>query len=517
MRQPRWSVWMTGPALAFAWRAAALGGLVTGLALVASVAPGSPVGLGAVAALAVALALSRPRNRRTGAAPWLLLVGGVALLGGLGIGSARLAAIDRGGLAADPGTRLEVRGTVVSPPRAQGEVTRFPLEAAGGRIAVETRKPVPEATAPDSPRVGIHSDSDAFPLGGIDEGRIVEVRGSVREPAAWERAQIERAGASRVLVADSIRPTSEARGGLRGALDDIRRRAEAALEQGTQPTAAALLRGFVLGQDDRIPEAVRDEFRRSGLAHVLAVSGQNVMLLALLATPLLSLAGVPLRARLIAIGTIIAIYVPVAGAGASIQRAGVMGLAGIVASLASRPSARWYALGLAAAVTLTVDPRATADIGWQLSFAAVAGLLILAPPLIRIFAPSATGTRRALAEGAAITLAATLATAPLAAHHFGTVSLTAIPANLVALPAIAPAMWLGMLAGAAGQIPGAPVEPLTWLGGLCAGFIGWVARLLGPQWAQLDVPEPGPVIALIWTVVLVGGARLACLGLERRA
>ena len=240
------------------------------------------------------------------------------------------------------------------------------------------------------------------------------------------------------------------------------------------------------------------------------------MLLAILATPLLALAGVPLRSRLVAIAVIIAIYVPVAGAGASIQRAGVMGVAGVVAALASRPTARWYALGLAAAVTLAIDPRATADIGWQLSFCAVAGLLVLAPPLIRILAPTGTGIRRALAEGAAMTLAASLATAPLAAHHFGTVSLTAIPANLSRCPAIAPAMWLGMLSGALGQIPGAPVEPLTWLGGLCAAFIGWVAHALGPEWAQLDVPEPGALAALVWTAVLVGGARLACLALERR-
>jgi competence protein ComEC len=342
------------------------------------------------------------------------------------------------------------------------------------------------------------------------------VGGTVREPAPWERAQVERSGASLVLVADHVTPTGAARGGLRGALDDVRRRAEAALERGTQPLAAALLRGFVLGQDDRIPDDVRDDFRRSGLAHVLAVSGQNVMLLAILATPLLALAGVPLRTRLITIALIIAVYVPVAGAGASIQRAGVMGVAGVVASLASRPTARWYALGLAAAVTLAIDPRATADIGWQLSFCAVAGLLILAPSLIRLLARDRGGIRRALAEGAAMTLAATLATAPIAAHHFGTVSLTAIPANLIALPAIAPAMWLGMLSGAVGQIPTAPVEPLAWLGGLCAAFIGWVARALGPEWAQLDVPEPGPIVALVWTAVLVGGARLACLALERR-
>ena len=516
---------------AYAWRAAALGGLVAGLALAAPLELGgagsagagavegpessprlaAPAALAAAAALAVVLALIRPRHGRAGALPWLALVAAVATLAGLSLADARLSAIDRGGLEAEPGTRAELRGTVVSAPRASGDFTRFVLDAPEGRIAVET-------PTPSSPKAGIRPYSEDFPaLGGVDEGTELSVGGTVREPAPWERAQIERSGASLVLAADAVELTGSARGGLRGALDDVRRRAESALERGTQARAAALLRGFVLGQDDRIAENVREEFRRSGLAHILAVSGQNVMLLAILATPLLALAGVPLRSRLIAIAIIVALYVPVAGAGASIQRAGVMGVAGVVASLASRPSARWYALGLAAAVTLAIDPRATADIGWQLSFCAVAGLLSLAPALIRVLAPDSSGLRRALAEGGAMTIAASLATAPVAAHHFGTVSLTAIPANLVALPAIAPAMWLGMLSGAVGQIPGAPVEPLTWLGGLCAGFIGWVAHALGPEWAQLDIPEPGGLTALAWTAVLIGGARLACLAIERRS
>jgi competence protein ComEC len=484
---------MSRASFAYAWRAAALAGLVVGLALVAPLELGKLVGLPVVAALAAVLAVARPRHGRPGTVPWLLLVLAVACLAGLAIGSARLTAIDQGRLLAPRGAQVELRGVIASAPRTSGELTRFALDTPLGRIAVETR-----------------GDPS------LDEGAEILASGTVREPAPWVRAQIERSGASRVLAADRIEGTGGARGGLRGALDDVRRRAEMALERGTEPLAAALLRGFVLGQDDRIPEPVRDDFRRSGLAHVLAVSGQNVMLLAILATPLLALAGVPLRTRLVAIALIIAIYVPVAGAGASIQRAGVMGIAGVVASLASRPAARWYALGLAAAITLAIDPRATGDIGWQLSFCAVAGLLVLASPLVGLLAPDRSGMRRALAEGAAMTMAATLATAPLAAHHFGTVSLTALPANLIALPAIAPAMWLGMLSGALGQVPGAPVEPLSWLGGLCAGFIAWVAHALGPDWAQLDVPQPGPVVALAWTVVLVGGARLLCLALERR-
>ena len=89
------------------------------------------------------------------------------------------------------------------------------------------------------------------------------------------------------LLVDRARPTGRRRGGLAGLLDRMRARAERAVGAGLAPDHAALLRGMVLGQDERISAAVRDDFRASGLAHLLAVSGQNVMLLAALALPLL--------------------------------------------------------------------------------------------------------------------------------------------------------------------------------------------------------------------------------------
>src|SRR5215207_11500492 len=92
-----------------------------------------------------------------------------------------------------------------------------------------------------------------------------------------------------------------------------------------------------------------------------------------------SLTGVPLGARLLAAAVIVVLYVPLAGGGPSIQRAGVMGVAGLVAALAGRPASRWYALGLAAVATLALNPRASGEVGWQLSFAAVVGLLALTP------------------------------------------------------------------------------------------------------------------------------------------
>ena len=78
-----------------------------------------------------------------------------------------------------------------------------------------------------------------------------------------------------------------------------------------------------------------------------------------------------------------------------------------------------------------------------------------------------------------MTIAATLSTAPLMAHDFGAVSLASLPANLLALPAVAPLMWLGMLAALVGQLPWLPVQPLTGLAGVLAAYVAQVAHWLG--------------------------------------
>jgi competence protein ComEC len=198
---------------------------------------------------------------------------------------------------------------------------------------------------------------------------------------------------------------------------DIRGRAEAGLGQGMPPREAALARGFVLGEDEEVDAVTAEDFRRAGLSHLLAVSGENVTLLALLAMPLLGAFGISLRERQLWVLGLIAVYVPLAGAGPSIQRAAVMGGVGVLATLAGRRSSRLYALALALGVTLAVDPHVAGDVGWQLSFAAVIGILLLAAPLRgAIVARIGSGAgRRALAEGVAVTVAATLATAPLIA------------------------------------------------------------------------------------------------------
>jgi competence protein ComEC len=310
---------------------------------------------------------------------------------------------------------------------------------------------------------------------------------------------------------------------------EIRERAERGLSRGMPAREAALARGFVLGEDEGVDAKTREDFRRSGLSHLLAVSGENVTLLALLAMPLLGALGIPLRERLVWVLGLIAVYVPLAGSGPSIQRAGVMGAAGLLATLGGRRASRLYALALALGVTLAIDPGVAGDVGWQLSFAAVLGILLLATPLREAICArlGSRGWRRALAEGIAVTVAATLATAPLIAYQFETLSTTTLVANVAAMPAVAPAMWLGMAGAAASQVPGLPVQVLNGVDALLLAYIAQVAAwCAAPSWAEvhlrlgaagLVVAYAGLAAAVTVCFRLARGRRLAAVRRAPRA
>ena len=340
----------------------------------------------------------------------------------------------------------------------------------------------------------------------VAPGALLDVRGRIaplRAHDAYER----RRGTHALLVATEIRGGGARRGGLLGALDGVRARSERALTRGIPPPQGALARGMVLGQDDALSEDVRDDFRATGLAHLVAASGANVVLLATLVLALGALAGLGLSARLWLAVALVAAYVPLAGAGPSIQRAAVMGVAALVAALAGRPASRWYALLLAAALTLAWNPRAAEDAGWQLSFVAVLALLALAPPLRARLA--AASLPRGLAEAVAITAAATLGTAPLIALHFERLSLVSLPANVLAAPAVAPVMWLGTIAGALGQLSPSLAAPPAALAALPLGYLTWLADAAAAlPFAQVAVPSPGP-LGVLAIYALAGATAVA--------
>src|SRR4051794_20460419 len=436
--------------------------------------------------------------------PGLGLCAAVAILAGAVVADARLHA-ERPATGAQLGRAIDARADVVEALRRR---------AFGGWSAAAS---VRDGALRGQRIVLRASQHVARPAVGV--GDELRLRGRVAALAPWERYE-EIRGARAALVVDSATATGGRRGGLTGLVDGARRRAERALEAGLAAPQAALARGMVLGQDDALDDRTRNDFRASGLSHLLAASGQNVALLALLATGGLALLGVGWRGRLAGALVLVALYVPLAGGGPSIERAGVMGGAGLVAGLAGRPGSRLYALLLAAAVTLVAEPRAISDAGWQLSFAAVVAIALLAPRwragLVR------RGVPAPVAETVALTSAATVGTAPLLAAHFERLSVVSPLATLVAAPAVAPVVWLGTLAGLAAQLSalGAPlagpagglVTALDALAAFPLGFVGWVAH------AAASAPHATVAVALAGPAALAGAyAGTAALALSRRA
>lgn len=282
-------------------------------------------------------------------------------------------------------------------------------------------------------------------------GQEIELRGRLR-PLTERTRYLRLRGAEAVMTVYAARLTGKSRGGAAGALDALRAVAEGALARGLRPSEAALLRGMVLGQDEGLSTEIREEFRQSGLTHLVAASGQNIVLLVAFVVPMFVLFGVRVELRVAITLALIALYVPLAGGGPSIQRAGVMGAVAALGILVGRRPLRWYALLLAAAVTMALNPHALEDVGWQLSFAAVASIFLLTAPMHRLL--ESWRIPNAMAELIALTAAASLGTAPLLILHFDQFSPLSMPANVLAAPAVAPIMWLGMLAALVGQLDG---------------------------------------------------------------
>jgi competence protein ComEC len=431
-----------------------LGALVAGLLV------------GPLAAPFVVLLLALVAAMLAGRPPLALLAALAVLAGALGA-DARLAALDRTRLPPLFGATVVARVVLLEQPRP----VRF-----GHTALVEVRGLSPVGAASRSAGVG---ERVLLRIGRravwapAPTGALVDVRGRLRALGPFEQYTRLR-GAHAAISLDAAAATGVRRGGPLGAVDAIRTRAERALSAGLPAPQAALLRGMTLGQDEALDARTRADFRVSSLAHVLAASGQNVALLLALALPLLAWCGLGLRGRLVGSLALIALYVPLAGAGASIQRAGVMGAATTVAALAGRPASRWYALLLAAAATLALNPRASQDVGWQLSFAAVVAIALLAGRIRN--ALKQRRTPEPIADALAVTAAATLGTAPLLAYHFHQLSLVGIPANLLAAPAVAPITWLGMLAATIGQITPQLAAPLNMLNAYLLAYVAAIAH-----------------------------------------
>lgn len=272
------------------------------------------------------------------------------------------------------------------------------------------------------------------------------------------------------------------------AADGVRAGLRTACE-GLGADAGGLLPSLVLGDTSRLPETLREDLRISGLTHLTAVSGANVAIVVGTALAVAAAAGLRRRPRLVAAGVALAAFVVLARPQPSVLRAGAMGAVALVGLAGSRRPRGVPVLSAAVLVLLVLDPWLARTPGFVLSVVATAALLLLAPAWT---ARLQRHLPRPLAMALAAPAAAQAACAPVVVLLHPTVSLVAVPANLVAGPAVAPATVLGVVAAALSTVWPWGAHVVAHVGGLATGWIALVAHRAAAMPAA-EIPWPAGV------------------------
>ena len=454
--------------LAAAWLAGTMLGLEVDPPLL-------PVGLLMLAILLLAL-LSRAVHWPV----WPALLAGVLLLGLL-----RVEAVPGGAapsLLRDDGPTVLI-GRISDDPEPTARRIRFPFDVnavdeAGVMKPVSARILV-YATPPES--LLARRDGGYFRYG--DELRL---EGELRRPQPFGGfdypAYLANQGISGILYTHSAHmlppePVS-LRSALLGKVFDLRRALADRLEQAMTEPHASLAQALLLGLRSALPEDVEESFRRTGTSHLLAISGLHVgVILALTMVAASRLLGRRWHVYLAISVAVVWGYALVSGLPISVVRAAIMGTVLLLAWAVGRPRSVLPSLALSAAVMVGVDPKVLGQVSFQLSFTALAGIVLALPYQARISgwaarrAESAATWRRAwfwegsrvASSALVISAAATLATWPLIAVNFERVPLLGIFTTLLALPAL-PAILVGSMATAtAGLVHALPSQFFGWL------------------------------------------------------
>ena len=380
-------------------------------------------------------------------------------------------------------------GVVVTAPDLTGQRQSFAVELPTEPGLVANRL---------SPRVCV----TAGPVPVVRLGDTVQALGEVEYPEdqpMGRRAAMSARGCMASVYATSIRILGSSPSMLRG-LADLRTQLGAALRQAAPGDAGVLLSGLVTGDDEGFSRQRRDAFIRTGTTHLTAVSGSNLALVAgILAT--IGSATIGRHRGLWQLVTILGVwaYALVSGAHPPAVRAAIVATAAVLAFSVGRRPDYVTLIVLAAGAMVVVEPRQIESLGFRLSVAASLALVLV---LTRLMATDRTSR---LAAVLTATVAAQLATLPVLLPAFGTISLTSVPANIIAAPLVAIAMPLAALAAITGLIFPPLAEVIAAPAALAATALIRAVDLLGtPEvYVKVGVPPLPAAVAIAATAAVV--------------
>lgn len=260
---------------------------------------------------------------------------------------------------------------------------------------------------------------------------------------------------------------------------------------------ASLLNGILFGSQAKLPSDLTQALRITGTLHVVAVSGQNMSILAGFVGK--TFQTLSWRLSLALEGTAIIGYMALVGGGGSVIRSGLMALIALFAKVTGRQAEAGRALALTAILMVLVHPEFLGEIGWQLSVLATAGIVWLEP----IIALWVKKVPRVLADLVSVSLSAQLLTWPIIAYYFGIFSLISLPANILVEWSVPWIMGLGSLSLIVAQLSPVVGQILSWLVWVpLSYFVLMIYELAKVPLASLNLPAiPLGIIVLFYTAV----------------
>ena len=347
-----------------------------------------------------------------------------------------------------------LRGRIADDPEIAGDRTRFAL--ALSQIEVESVNTPASGIVLVSAKVVVEADhADSMAI-----AARLRQPSPARNPGAFDYraflAQRGIHGLASLRRAEQIQDIVSLPGGwLRErVLHPIRESIRAAIESNLSGARAGLILGMLLGQKYRITSEVKAQFRSTGLAHALVVSGLHVGLIALFFHVGLQLCRLPDRAAALSTVAILAIYALVTNLQPPVVRASIMAGVVLVGRAIDRQGDVYNSLGLAALIILLAWPSSLLSLSFQLSFAATLSIVGLHGVLARLFPRRWRGDESAIGKWVVaplcVSLAAQLGTGPLIAYHFQQFAAISLVANLAVVPLLAVAVSMGIAASLTG-------------------------------------------------------------------
>ncbi|MDO4611427.1 MAG: ComEC/Rec2 family competence protein [Candidatus Saccharibacteria bacterium] len=256
---------------------------------------------------------------------------------------------------------------------------------------------------------------------------------------------------------------------------------------------------YLLGMKTGLPEDLSENLRAVGLTHIVVASGAHLSILVEVARKIFG--RLSRFSGLLFSILFILFFMAMVGFTPSILRAGIMSILTLLMWYVGRKFESWRIILIVAAVTLMLNPMFLIDLGWLLSFASYAGIMMLGPRMTKFFC----GEKKPgfIMSTILTTLAATFMTLPITLYYFGAVSLISVMANLLILPTLSLAMGLVFLVGVFAGLP--VIETIIgFLATKMLDFHIFVVEFFGGMKSFLvEIPAYEPQVFLIYIFVAV--------------